>query len=438
MNIYDFGIISDEKIIQTEKIQNAIDVSSKNKEKLIFTEGTYVTTTLYLRDHTHIILEKGALIIACPDYREWIGSDQKPVILAENLKNVSVTGEGTISCNGKFFHDTEGNPTSMYRPNHTIEFSSCKGVELSGITLRDSVTWTIHFDDCENVLADNVTIRNPDWWSSHCSDGFDINGCRHFEIKNCDIETGDDAICLKNYNGGSERNSMYDIYIHDCLLRTTSHGVKIGTETQGDIYDVRVENILLKKHRTANERRYPDIGGYPLVAFSVQSNDGASVHDISCKNMDVEVVDTPLFFILQNRTSIVPGATLGRVYNITVDNMTVNKCVRGSQINVSEFGAIENVRISNFEAHNYEEYDGEYKALVPEGRWYPDAYNFGHMPAYGLFARNVENLEIGENVKFYDETASGRDAVVIEKNINGVIKNDVYGKLQQMDGIRFS
>ena len=51
---------------------------------------------------------------------------------------------------------------------------------------------------------------------AHCCDGIDINGCRFAEIRNCDIETGDDAICLKNTereNPGAKRAPMYDIPI---------------------------------------------------------------------------------------------------------------------------------------------------------------------------------------------------------------------------------
>ena len=414
MNVIEFGVVPGDLALQTNKIQNAIETTASKGETLLFPSGEYYSTTLYLCDNTHIILEEGAIIYAGRNYLDWKVADKKPLILAENKRNITIEGKGTISCSGEYYHDTEGNPTSMFRPDHTMEFVKCSDIVLKNITVRDSITWTIHFDDCENVLADGVIIRNPDWWKSHCSDGFDINGCRHFEICNCDIETGDDAICLKNFNGEEERAPMYDVYIHDCNLRTTSHGVKIGTETKGDVYDVRVENIKLDKHRKANELRYPDLGGYPLVAMSVQSNDGASVHDISCKNFMVEVVDTPIFIMLQNRTTLYPEAEVGKVYNVSVENMKVKKCIRASQINVCKDGLVENVRISDFESHNFENYDGEYKALEPEGRWYPDAYNYGHMPAYGLFARKVKNLDISHNVKFYDEVSSGREAVITE------------------------
>ncbi len=51
--------------------------------------------------------------------------------------------------------------------------------------------------------------------------------------------------------------------------------------------------------------------------------------------------------------------------------MKIRKCIRTSQINVAEGGLVENVKISNFESHNYEEYKGEYKAFVPEGSGIP-------------------------------------------------------------------
>ena len=64
---------------------------------------------------------------------------------------------------------------------------------------------------------------------------------------------------------------------------TICNPTKIGTETFGDIYDVVFENITVCKHSAVTT----DGPGEPiremvnpLSAISVQSNDGAAVHEI--------------------------------------------------------------------------------------------------------------------------------------------------------------
>ncbi len=416
--IEEFGVLgngTDETVL----IQKAIDICSENKEELIFNKGTYITTTLFLRDDSVINLECGTVVKANPDFKTWEKSSHKPLIYALGVKNVTIKGKGEVCCNGTLFRDEVGKPLWEARPHGTVVFRNSSDITLSDVKITDSVSWTVHFDNCEHAVVDNITIRNPEYRLSNCCDGIDINGCRHIEIKNCDIETGDDAICLKNIdvvNRSHKREAMYDIYAHDCVLATTCNGFKIGTETVGDAYDIRVENITLNRHSNCADSGYPEGMGMPLSAIDLQSNDGAIIHDITVKNFHATLAGTPLFVVLQKRRTITESSEPGKLYNICIENFKVDNSIRPSLINSCEGAFVENVILKNTEIHNFETYKGEHKAIRACGRCYPDPYNYGHFPAYGLFGYNVKNLDISENVIFCDEENSGRKDVIVEND----------------------
>ncbi len=417
--IREFGVKGNGSSDETILIQKAIDECALSKDELVFEAGTYITTSLNLRTDSVINLEEGSVIKANPDYKEWEKCTHKPLIYSLDAENVTIKGNGEVCCNGTLFRDEVGKPLWEARPHGTIVFRNTKNISLSGIKITDSVSWTVHFDDSEYAVVDGITIRNLEYQKSNCCDGIDINGCRHIEIKNCDIETGDDAICLKNIdvvNRSHKRGAMYDIYAHDCVLATTCNGFKIGTETVGDAYDIRVENIVLNRHSNCADSGYPEGMGMPLSAIDLQSNDGAIIHDITVKNFHASIAGTPLFVVLQKRRTITESSEPGKLYNISIENFKVDRSIRPCLINSCEGAYVENVTIKNMEAHNFETYNGELKAIRACGRCYPDPYNYGHFPAYGLFAYNVKNLNIDESVILVDEANSGRECVIIQND----------------------
>lgn len=397
-------------------IQSAIDECAQNGQELVFEPGTYITTALDIPSGSRITLKKGAVLKANEDYKAWERCTLRPLVSAFGAENIVIQGEGEICCSGEEYHDEMGKALWLSRPRSTVSFRDCKDVTLRGIRVTQSVSWTVHFDNCEQVLIDSVTIRNPEYNKSNCCDGIDINGCRYVEVSNCDIETADDAICLKNFDkksNGKPRIPMHSIYIHDCTLATTCNGFKIGTETVGDIFDVRVENITLNRHSQSADTGYPEGAGIPLSAVNIQSNDGASVHDISVKNFHATIAGTPIFMVLQKRETITEDKNAGSLYNIEVENLRVDYCLRPSLLNCCEGRMIENVTLKNIRSHNYENYSGVCKAIQACGRCYPDPYNYGHFPAYGLFAYNVENLDM-QDVEFTQESESNRDCIIVK------------------------
>ena len=408
------------KTLDTKSIQNAIDTVSEKKEVLYFPKGEYKVASLNLRDNTSLYLEEGALIQAAPE-EEWKGVGRMPVLYCENVQNITICGKGTLSATGHEFVDEKGYKKEINdRPDNIIRFRNAKNILVEGVLFTNTVGWTVHFDNCDDVVVDGITIKNPPYSERKNSDGIDINGCRNVTIKNCFIETGDDAICLKNVDKGnptSKRPDMYNINVHDCVLASTCNSTKIGTETVGDIYDVHFENIKIKKHSAIKKcgAGFPPYDSYhSLSAISVQSNDGAVVRDITFKNYLVETIDTPIFILFQHRERFVPPVETAKISNILIENVTVKHAYRNSQILSSDAGKIENVEIKGLKVSSFEEPKPECKYALPTGKEYPDVYNFGAFPAYGLFSRNAKDVNLGEDVVFYDKKNSGRKDVDIK------------------------
>ncbi len=81
--------------------------------------------------------------------------------------------------------------------------------------------------------------------------------------------------------------------------------------------------------------------------------------------------------------------------------------------------------MKNLSIHNTETYSGTGSPVRPNGG-YPDAQKFGRMPAYGLFARDVEGLIFEGSISFYDDGGSGREMMVLE-NVAGFNDSGVTG-----------
>ena len=422
INIIDF--IDGE--LNTESIQNAIDYAAENKKVLFFPKGVYNVASLQLKSNGSIYLDEGAVISASLDTKEWKKTPLKPVLFCENAENVSIRGKGTVTANGYAFSDEKGyRIKTSERPEGVIILRNVSHVTVENITLKETVGWTFHLDNCDDVLIDGVIIRNPTYVTRKNSDGIDINGCRNVTIMNCDIQTGDDAICLKNidYSAGVSgyvnnhafneiaRKDMYNINVYNCILASTCNSTKIGTETVGNVHDVSFEKIKVKKHpmiKGHGAGNPPYDSYHALTAISVQSNDGAIVKNISFKDYDIETVDSPIFILYQQRDRFVPSTDKGEVSNIKIENIRVKKSYRTSLILSSDAGKIKDVKISDVSAHTYETPCSEYVPALPTGKEYPDPYNFGRFPAFGLYAANADGVYVDKNVEFIDEENSGR------------------------------
>jgi hypothetical protein len=188
---------------------------------------------------------------------------------------------------------------------------------------------------CEHVLVDGLRIRNlldvP-----NC-DGIDPDHCRDVEIRNCDIVCGDDAIVVKSTRQPRDFGACSGIRVHDCVIQTQDCGVKIGTETTGDIHDVVFERCEI---RSASR------------GIGIQLRDEGDVYDIEFREIRlVSRYHSGPWWGRGEAISLTahprsPGAKLGRLHDVRIRNVTA-RAENSVRISGSPESAIAGVTLEN-------------------------------------------------------------------------------------------
>ena len=245
LNVLQFGAVGDGITMDTPAIQRVIDAAARaggGAQVLVPRGHRFLTGTLELRGDIDFHLDGELVISTNPaDYRG------DGVITALNAENLRITGSGKISGRSLDFmtgYDKVGEwwLFKEWRPKLFI-LTGCTNLEVRDLTFGDAPFWGLHMLGCKNVLVDHVTVRNR-LDVPNC-DGIDPDHCQDVEICNCNITCGDDAIVVKTTRQTNDFGPCANIYVHDCVLKTQDSGLKIGTETTGDIHDIRFERCKI-------------------------------------------------------------------------------------------------------------------------------------------------------------------------------------------------
>ena len=413
-NVRNYGAIGDGVALDTSAIQSAINAASAaGGGQVYLPPGTYKTISLYLDDNVTLNITNGAKIQASLTSSDWDSRPYGPVIVGSFLNNIGIIGSGTIDGGGMVYY-SNGYVVTNSRPQDIIRIKQCTNVTISGILCTNSTKFTIELIQCEYVTIDGVTIRNREYVLNRETDGIDVSG-RYILVKNCDIETGDDGICLKPQTG----IVTHDVTIQNCTVASTCNATKIGTGTTDEAYNIVFDRITVRKHSRVTSGSNPIPSGACIAAISMQCNDGGTNHNFTFQNYVITNCDTPIFIEAQNRQTLVAHTNNSLLYGLTFSNIFCFQSGRASQINVQKPCSIQDVTFNNITIHNQETTFTTASPPYLSGG-YPDAENYGRMPAYGLFARYVTNLTFIGAINFYDDGNSGRPVTVFE-NVSNVI-----------------
>jgi polygalacturonase len=441
--VSDFGAIADGITVNTFTIQKAIDFINENGGgRLIFGPGNYVTGSIYLKSNVTLHLERGATILGSTNPFDYI-KDKKigwmSMIFAVSQENIGITGRGTI--NGRGFL-TANNMVSyiqrgifvdalkLDRPNETnrpqnIYFRECTNVTITDITLRDPASWNQTYDQCKNLYVDNISVDSKSYWNN---DGIDVVDCDGVVIKNSYFDAADDVLCFKSHD---PTHLCQNVVVDNCVGRSSANGLKFGTVSRGGFRNFKVTNLtIFDTFRSAITFAAVDGGEIEnIVIDGVRSiNTGNVIYlrigDRWSKGKKPFMKNITISNVYAEVPFTKPDA--GYNYEGPVEDLPRN-ISPASIIGLPEY-KIQNVKLKNIEIV----YPGAGNQLyakrglspaeldsIPEMRTaYPEFSQFKELPAWGLFIRHAEGIQL-ENVTFKALKKDYRPGIVID-DVKGV------------------
>jgi len=318
-NVKTYGAAGDGVTKDTAAIQKTIDACAMaGGGEVDFPTGTYLTGSLELKAHVHLVVPQGTIIQGSDDPADyplatarWEGME-KPAYLAliraKDATDIAITGAGTVQGG-----QTIGKLRNPRAPT-LIEPISCSYVRLDGITVHSHNIWTIHPTYCQNVAISNLTIESTGW----NGDGIDPDSCQHVTIDHCSFQTVDDNIAIKSGKGqeGVRVNRpSEDITISNCTFIKGYCSIAFGSELSGGIQNVHIQHCTFQRGRAALYlKSRPGRAGYIRNVTA----DDLLVGPEALLEIDINYRFTP------DTQGVAGPAGLTKFENITINNARIN------------------------------------------------------------------------------------------------------------------
>lgn len=270
LDIMALGIDSTGKVVETDKIQQAIDsvIASPDKDTLYFPNGCYRTGSLRIGGSMRMYLEEGALIkgsLNFDDYPVFGRYPKRKLLLVYDTDGFELSGRGVIDGEGAALNDKY--QTDASKLIDLFETINCRNVVIRDVVLRNSSNWACLLSSTEDAVVDNVKVLNVPHhlWM----DAFDVSVCKNILYENCFAYSHDDcwAIMTLNRYGRLDRGETSNIRIRSCTGWTLCSGTRIGWNSNEKIDDVLFENVdfifaemqHIAIHRLKEEKLYGTI-----------------------------------------------------------------------------------------------------------------------------------------------------------------------------------
>jgi hypothetical protein len=452
-NIADFGARNDGITLNTVAIQRAIDAAHLAGGGVVLVpRGRFLCGVIHLKSKVRLHLHEEAVLLASTDRSHYGPSMQaSPWILTEDAKQVAITGGGLIDgqCDALIqdiyaklragtLQDPEWkrfNPWHQRRPSERnrprmIEFRRCDSVTIRGVRIQNGTSWIQDYRECSRVLIEGIDVLSNTFLNN---DGIDLTDCRDAVVRNCRVNAADDGICLKSSN---RKLGCENILIEDCSVRSSASAIKLGTASHGGFRNITVRDIRI--HDTYRS------------AVAIESVDGGNVEDVHVSDIRAVNTGNAFFIRLGHRNA---DSVQGRMRRVTIRDMRVEVprgkpdkgyFMEGPELLIASdddperihegtgmpiwnhYGIDTNARkyphnvfpssVTGIPGYPVEQvvledieiiYEGgsertaneikpdEAESRIPEAvSSYPEFSMFGELPAWGIYARHVEGLEL--------------------------------------------
>ena len=429
-DITEFGAVTDTTVLSTKAIQAAIDACSREGGTVIIPAGNFLSGTLMLKSNVTLQLLKGATLYGSrhledyvPNIPEYIAlrtrGKTKQLIYAENQQNIAIIGEGEINGQGRFFADKTAKGVQYDRP-HLIQFIHCSKILIENVSLRNSGCWMEHYLACDDLQIRGIKVYNH---GNKNNDGIDIDGCHRVTISDVNVDSDDDALCIKST---SDRASEY-VAISNCLLSSHCNAFKLGTESNTGFKNIAATNLVIKPSSHADQLIYGHTGGSSGIALEIA--DGGTLDGVVISNVTIQGTWTPIFIRLDNRARPYRDDQVinkvGQLKNVSISNVIVTGAGNlGCSITGIPGYPVENISLSNISIS----FDGGgtkdliHREIPEKEKDYPEAEMFGELPSYGFYLRHARNIHFS-NIHLGTEKSDLRPALCLSDVTDGIFNN---------------
>jgi len=383
--ITDFGAEANDKEKNALAIEQAIAKAAVRGGSVVIPPGEWHTKKIHLKSNVNLHIAEGATLLFSAEpkdylpavYSSWEGLEcynYSPLIYAFGLKNVALSGTGTIKAQldvwRKWFPRPKPhmesiknlynwaqdelpvekrnmvNDTSNLRPQF-IQFNRCENVLIEDIKIRNSPFWTVHL-----YLSKNIVVRNIDIYAhGHNNDGIDPEMSQNILIENCVFDQGDDAIAIKsgrNPEGWRLQTPSKNIVIRNCTMKDGHQLLAIGSELSGGIENILVENC----------EAGPGAKLMHLLFIKTNERMGGYVKNTYFKNIKAQDIqdgilgiDTDVLYQWRTLVSTRIKKTTP-IENINLENIQAKKGKFISKINGNPESPAKNVMLKNVKLEN--------------------------------------------------------------------------------------
>jgi len=240
-----YGAAGDGVADDTAAVQRAIDAAAAagGGSRVVLRGGRrYLTGSLHLASRMELHLADDAVLLASTDATNY-EANAPGLLVADGCEGVTISGTGRMDGQAMKFMTTYSEMDMRWEPKpfrpRMFSLRACRDLEVRELTFGHSPNWGLHMLGCEHVLVDGIKIRN--YMDVPNCDGIDPDCCRDVTIRNCDIECADDGIVVKTSPQTADYGPTERVTVSNCTVRSRDSGLKVGTETFGDIRDVLFE-----------------------------------------------------------------------------------------------------------------------------------------------------------------------------------------------------
>jgi polygalacturonase len=291
--------------LDTARVQQALDRCEKGRAVELASDGpntAFLTGPIFLRPGVTLLIDKGVTLYATrnPEYYALtpgscgvVNDDSsngcRPLITAKNATGSAIMGDGAIDGQGgaRIFSDGKISSKSWWdladearnaghqQVPRMIDTDLTDDFILYRITLRNSPNFHLAFHRGDGLTVWGVKIDTPK--IARNTDGIDPSQSKNITITHSFIRDGDDNVAIKAGDGPTTNITIAHNHFY------WGHGMSIGSETNGGVSGVRVNDLSLDG---------PDNG----IRIKSNPTKGGLVEDVTYNDICIRDSRYPILF----------------------------------------------------------------------------------------------------------------------------------------------